>query len=236
MPPSSPPHDTPFLLLFPYPSAYLRPLSLSLSLSPPPFSSFLFFSFFYFLSRSLSRRIFFAGLFEEIRGTTNGRGNETDNRTAVPSRGRICLPFGSRAVSVEGGEREERRKSIPCVDLYRPLYTRFVSSLFFLLDSSYFRDLLPNCLEREWNRPLERENDTRRFDPNGSSVPKLYTFREKKRKRSDKISWNLKIESLDKGKIYRIYKILSRGTSCKNKELKSIIRRKRESEDRSIKA
>lgn len=178
MPPSSPPHDTPFLLLFPYPSAYLRPLSLSLS--PPPFSSFLFFSFFYFLSRSLSRRIFFAGLFEEIRGTTNGRGNETDNRTAVPSRGRICLPFGSRAVSVEGGEREERRKSIPCVDLYRPLYTRFVSSLFFLLDSSYFRDLLSNCLEREWNRPLERENDTRRFDPNGSSVPKLYTFRGKR--------------------------------------------------------
>lgn len=44
MPPSSPPHDTPFLLLFPYPSAYLRPLSLSLSLS----SAFFFFSFFLF--------------------------------------------------------------------------------------------------------------------------------------------------------------------------------------------
>lgn len=99
---------------------------LSLLLLLRLFSSFLFF----FISfRDPYPAVYFSPrLFEEIRGTTNGRGNETDNRTAVPSRGRICLPFGSRVVSVEGGERErEKKKKYPVVDLYRSLYTRFVS-------------------------------------------------------------------------------------------------------------
>lgn len=128
MPPSTPPHDSPsppFLLLFPYPSIY----ALCLSLSPSPSPSFFFFSFFFISFRDPYPAVYFSPrLFEEIRGTTNGRGNETDNRTAVPSRGRICLPFGSRVVSVEGGERErEKKKKYPVVDLYRSLYTRFVS-------------------------------------------------------------------------------------------------------------
>lgn len=109
-------------------SVYLRPLSVSLSSFPSP-SFFFFFSFFFISFRDPYPAVYFSPrLFEEIRGTTNGRGNETDNRTAVPSRGRICLPFGSRVVSVEGGERErEKKKKYPVVDLYRSLYTRFVS-------------------------------------------------------------------------------------------------------------
>lgn len=83
---------------------------LSLLLLLRLFSSFLFF----FISfRDPYPAVYFSPrLFEEIRGTTNGRGNETDNRTAVPSRGRICLPFGSRVVSGEGGEREREEEKV----------------------------------------------------------------------------------------------------------------------------
>lgn len=126
-------HSSSRLPLPPFPtsislSVYLRPLSVSLSSFPSP-SFFFFFSFFFISFRDPYPAVYFSPrLFEEIRGTTNGRGNETDNRTAVPSRGRICLPFGSRVVSVEGGERErEKKKKYPVVDLYRSLYTRFVS-------------------------------------------------------------------------------------------------------------
>lgn len=93
-------------------SVYLRPLSVSLSSFPSP-SFFFFFSFFFISFRDPYPAVYFSPrLFEEIRGTTNGRGNETDNRTAVPSRGRICLPFGSRVVSGEGGEREREEEKV----------------------------------------------------------------------------------------------------------------------------
>lgn len=117
MPPSTPPHDSPSP---PFPTSislsvyliYLRPLSVSLSSFPSP-SFFFFFSFFFISFRDPYPAVYFSPrLFEEIRGTTNGRGNETDNRTAVPSRGRICLPFGSRVVSVEGGEREREEEKV----------------------------------------------------------------------------------------------------------------------------
>lgn len=43
-----------------------------------------------------------------FRGWTTGRGNEMDNRTAVRSQGRICLPFSSRAVWEKGKVRIRR--------------------------------------------------------------------------------------------------------------------------------
>lgn len=175
MPPSTPPHDSPSP---PFPTSislsvyliYLRPLSVSLSSFPSP-SFFFFFSFFFISFRDPYPAVYFSPrLFEEIRGTTNGRGNETDNRTAVPSRGRICLPFGSRVVSVEGGEREReeekvsRSRFIPtslhavCILLY-PLSCSSIRPIYEMVD----KHLLLNCLEREWFRLVERENRTRRF-------------------------------------------------------------------------
>lgn len=109
MPPSTPPHDSPsppFLLLFPYPSIY----ALCLSLSPSPSPSFFFFSFFfYFLSRSLSRRIFFA---EAFRG--DSRNNEwtwkRDGQSYSCSLAGAHLPPVRLACSFGGRGRERERE------------------------------------------------------------------------------------------------------------------------------
>lgn len=107
MPPSTPPHDSPpFLRLFPYPSIY----ALCLSLSPSPSPSFFFFSFFfYFLSRSLSRRIFFA---EAFRG--DSRNNEwtwkRDGQSYSCSLAGAHLPPVRLACSFGGRGRERERE------------------------------------------------------------------------------------------------------------------------------
>lgn len=171
MPPSTPPHDSPsppFLLLFPYPSIY----ALCLSLSPSPSPSFFFFSFFfYFLSRSLSRRIFFA---EAFRG--DSRNNEwtwkRDGQSYSCSLAGAHLPPVRLACSFGGRGREREREEekvsrsrfIPislhavCILLY-PLSCSSIRPIYEMVD----KHLLLNCLEREWFRLVERENRTRRF-------------------------------------------------------------------------
>ena len=109
MPPSTPPHDSPsspFLLLFPYPSIYAP--CLSLSFSSCVFFLLLFF-FFYFLSRSLSRRIFFA---EAFRG--DSRNNEwtwkRDGQSYSCSLAGAHLPSVRLACSFGGRGRERERE------------------------------------------------------------------------------------------------------------------------------
>lgn len=98
-------HNTPFLLL-----------SLSIRLSSVvSFVRFVcFFTFFFPFSAFFFSFLFpFAILIHvsfrwAFRGWTTGRGNEMDNRTAVRSQGRICLPFSSRAVWEKGKVRIRR--------------------------------------------------------------------------------------------------------------------------------
>lgn len=166
MPPSTPPHDSPpFLRLFPYPSIY----ALCLSLSPSPSPSFFFFSFFfYFLSRSLSRRIFFA---EAFRG--DSRNNEwtwkRDGQSYSCSLAGAHLPPVRLACSFGGRGRErEREEEKVSRSRFIPTSLHAVCILLYPLSCSSIRPifdkhLLLNCLEREWFRLVERENETRRF-------------------------------------------------------------------------